>query len=229
MTQKFILGLALAFTFACNNNKNAVDYHALFTHSMEVKDYHTAIVAAQTLLLQDSTQSQYVDSLPELYAAVRNFGSAEYYTDMALVKKPTDEKLLQLKALCLQEAGKGMELLDFYNKLYAATGKITYLYQVATIQLSAGDAKGAQGSFATLEKEMVNSTDTVDFMISETEKQRVPLRAAVYNAKAFVAANNNDLNGAKKYFEMALKEFPDFYTAQQNYIRLMQGAKGQQR
>jgi hypothetical protein len=74
---------------------------------------------------------------------------------------------------------------------------------------------------------MVETRDTVDFMISETEKQRVPLRAAVYNAKAFVAANNNNLMGAKNYFEMALKEFPDFYTAQQNYMRLMQGAKGQ--
>ena len=227
MTQKFILGLALAFTFACNSNQNNVNYETLFTHSMEVKDYPTAIVAAQVMLQKDSTQTMYLDSLPELYAAVRNFGATEIYTDKALVRKPSDEKLLQLKALCLQEAGKGMELLDFYNKLYASTGKITYLYQAATIQLSAGDLKGAEANIAILEKKMVESRDTVDFMISETEKQRVPLRAAVYNAKAFVAANNNNLMGAKNYFEMALKEFPDFYTAQQNYMRLMQGAKGQ--
>jgi hypothetical protein len=47
--------------------------------------------------------------------------------------------------------------------------------------------------------------------------------------KAYLAAQNNNLLGAKKNFELALKEYPDFITAQQNYMRLMQGAKQQQR
>ena len=158
-----------------------------------------------------------------------NKKSTEYYTDIALKTRPTEEKLLQIKALCLQEAGKGKELLDFYNKLYASTSKISYLYQIATIQLTAGDMEGAQSSIATLEEKMATSKDSVDFMISETEKQKVPIRAAVYNVKAYLAAQNNNLLGAKKNFELALKEYPDFITAQQNYMRLMQGAKQQQR
>ncbi|OYU97344.1 MAG: hypothetical protein CFE21_03370 [Bacteroidetes bacterium B1(2017)] len=227
MIQRLILVSLVLLTFSCKNNQSSsVDYQKLYTHSLEIKDYHTAIFAAQCLLQADSTQKQYLDSLPELYAAVNNFGATDHYVDIALVSRPTDEKLLQIKALCLQEAGKGKELLDFYNKLYASTNKISYLYQVATIQLTAGDVKGAQSSIETLESKMANSTDSVDFMISETEKQKVPIRAAVYNVKAYVAAQNNNLLGAKKNFELALKEYPDFITAQQNYMRLMQGARG---
>jgi tetratricopeptide (TPR) repeat protein len=226
MYKKFLLAASVSFAFACNSG-NGVNYEELYKHSLQVKDYHSAIFAAQCILQKDSTQKAYLDSLPELYASVNNFGATEYYTDIVLKSRPEDEKLLQLKALCLQEAGKGPELLDFYNKLYAATGKITYLYQVATIQLTAGDIKSAEGTVKTVEEKMGTSKDSVDFMVSETEKQKVPIRAAVYNVKAYIAAQKNDLLGAKTNFELALKEFPDFITAQQNYMRLMQGARRQ--
>jgi tetratricopeptide (TPR) repeat protein len=226
MFKKFLLAASVSCVFACNSG-NGVNYEELFKHSLEVKDYHSAIFAAQCILQKDSTQKSYLDSLPELYASVNNFGATEYYTDIVLKSRPQDEKLLQLKALCLQEAGKGPELLDFYNKLYAATGKISYLYQVATIQLTAGDIKSAEGTVKTVEEKMGSSKDSVDFMVSETEKQKVPIRAAVYNVKAYIAAQKNDLMGAKTNFELALKEFPDFITAQQNYMRLMQGARRQ--
>lgn len=226
MYKKFLLAASVSFAFACNSG-NQVNYEELFNHSLQVKDYHSAIFAAQCLLQKDSTQRAYLDSLPELYASVNNFAATEYYTDIALKAKPQDEKLLQLKALCLQEAGKGPELLDFYNKLFVATGKISYLYQVATIQLTAGDIKSAEATVKAVEEKMSNSKDSVDFMVSETEKQKVPIRAAVYNVKAYIAAQKNDLMGAKTNFELALKEFPDFITAQQNYMRLMQGARRQ--
>jgi hypothetical protein len=44
--------------------------------------------------------------------------------------------------------------------------------------------------------------------------------------RAYVSAQNRDLKDAKKYFEMALNEFPDFITARQNYMQLMQSTQG---
>lgn len=226
MIRNFLsLLMVSALLFSCSQPKSATDYQQLFKTSMEVKDYHSAAFALQCLLQADSSNAMYQDTLAEIYAAVNNYAACEHYTDLALKRHPNDEKFLQMKALCLQEAGKGMELLDFYNKLYASTGKITYLYQAATIQLAAGDMKGAKGAVATIEEKIKGVTDSVDFMISETEKQKVPLRAAVYNVKAYMAAQENNFAGAKQNFELALKEFPNFVTAQQNYMRLMQGAQ----
>jgi tetratricopeptide (TPR) repeat protein len=225
MKQKFILGLGFLFTLACNNANKNLDYTTLYKNSVAISDYHTAIVAAQCILQADSSEKNYLDSLPELYAAIGNYTSAEHYVDIALVNRPNDEKLMQLKALCLQGSGKGKELLDFYNKLYVATNKINYLYQIAAMQFSAGNGEEAVGLVKTLEEKMVNSTDSVDIMVSETEKQKVPIRAAVYNMKAFMVGQKDPM-AAKKFFEMALKEFPDFYLAQQNYMQLMNNLQG---
>jgi tetratricopeptide (TPR) repeat protein len=193
---------------------------------MNIKDYSTAIVALQALLQIDSNNQAYIDTLPELYAAVKNYSTCEYYTDKALQRYGNSEKFLQLKALCLQQAGNFEGELDIYYKLYASTKKLPYLYQITAYLFSSGQVKEAKTKLDELEKLSVNATDSVDFMISETEKQKVPLRAALFNMRAYVSAQNRDLKDAKKYFEMALNEFPDFITARQNYMQLMQSTQG---
>lgn len=225
--------LAAAFILvalmACNKPDSSSNktYEALYEKSMAVKDYPTAITALQFLLLSDSSNKSYLDTLPELYAAVLNYQAAEYYTDIALKAYPTSERYLQLKALCLQQKGDVSHVLDLYNKLYASTQKITYLYQIAAFQFSSQDLDAAERTLKTLDEKMGNSTDSVDFMISETEKQKVPVRAAVFNMKAYMFAQKRDLPMAKKYFELALKEYPDFVTARQNLMQLMQGGRQQ--
>ena len=72
---------------------------------------------------------------------------------------------------------------------------------------------------------MATSTDSVDFMLSATEKQKVPVKAAVYHLKAYTLAQNRDLMGAKGYWEKALKEYPQFMAAREAYMQLMQGAR----
>ncbi len=224
---KKMLAMLLFITLmACNKTNSNKTYEDLYAKSMDVKDYHTAITALQVLLLTDSTNRAYLDTLPELYASVQNYPASEYYTDLALKAYPTSERFLQIKALCMQQTGKMENVLDIYNKLYASTQKITYLYQIAAFQFSSQDMPAAERTLKVLEEKMVNSTDSVDFMVSETEKQKVPVRAAVYNMKAYMVAQMRDLAGAKKYFEMALKEYPEFVTARQNLMQLMEGARG---
>lgn len=226
--KKISVVLLLVALMACKQPSSNNNYEALFTKSMQVKDYQTAITAIQFLLLADSTNKTYLDTLPELYAGVQNYTASEHYTDIALKSYPTNERYLQLKALCLQQTGKLEGVMDIYNKLYAATQKITYLYQIAAFQFSAQDMQAAENSLKLLEEKMVDSKDSVDFMVSETEKQKVPVRAAVYNMKAYMVAQKRDLAGAKKYFEMAIKEYPDFITARQNLQQLMQGGRERQ-
>lgn len=228
MRKLFVFALLVAGLASCNQQANhaATDYEKLYAHSMNIKDYSTAIVALQALLQKDSTNQSYLDTLPELYAAVKNFNACEYYTDLALQRDASSEKYLQLKALCYQQAGNFEGELDIYNKLYASTKKLPYLYQITAYLFSSGQVKEAKTNLDELDKLAVNATDSVDFMISESEKQKVPLRAALYNMRAYMSAQNRDLMGAKKYFEQALKEFPDFITARQNYIQLMQSAQG---
>ncbi len=222
--KRILGGLGLIALMACNNGKT-VDYKKLYEKSMEVKDYNTAITSVQMMLQVDSSQTIYMDTLPELYVAVRNFEAADYYNKSALNRHPEEEKYLQLKALLAQQFGRVEEEIDVYNKLYAKTNKLSYLYQIAAYQFATEQMEKASKTMVELESKMGNSTDSVDFMVSETAKQKVPIRAAVYNMKAYMVAQNRDLMGAKKYFEMALKEYPEFVTARQNLMQLMNGGR----
>lgn len=221
---KFLGALGLSILFACNQAPQT-DFKQLYTKAMEVKDYQTAITAAQVILQADSNQTLYLDTLPELYIAVRNFESANFYNELALKRHPDDEKYLQVKALLAQQGGRIEEEMDVYNKLYAKTQKLGYLYQIAAYQFGTEQFQLSENTLKDLESKMVNSTDSVDFMISETQKQKIPIRAAVYNLKAYMVAQKRDLPGAKKYFEMALKEYPDFIAARQNLMQLMNGGR----
>jgi len=227
--KKLLFVVTLSFALiACNQtgNNKTIDYKGLFEKSMEIKDYHTAITALQFMILSDSaTAVTYVDTLPELYLAVQNIHAAEYYTDMALIKYPTSEKYLQIKALVAQSEGRNEEEFDIYNKLYASTQKLQYLYQITAFQFSSGQTKEGLNNLETLEAKAQNSKDSVDFLISETEKQKVPLKAAIYNMRAFLKAQERDMLGAKTYFELALKEFPDFVMARRNYQQLIRGGQ----
>jgi tetratricopeptide (TPR) repeat protein len=178
------------------------------------------------MLLKDSTLTIYEDTLPELYVATSNIEAADYYTKRVLVRKPNDERFLQIKALCAQQKGKIEEEFDIYNKLFASTKKLSYLYQITAFQFSTGQMEQAVKNLAELETK-ATPKDSVDFAVSENEKQKVPLRAAVYNMKAYMQAQSRDLMGAKKYFEMALKEYPDFVMAKRNLQQLMQGGRQQ--
>jgi len=213
----FLFVLALA---ACNS-KPTPNYKELYSHAMEIKDYQTAITAIQIMYQLDSTDNSLLDTLPELYIAQRNFESADYYTQLAIKKYPDSERFLQIKALLAQQFGRIEEEMDTYQKLYVKTQKLSYLYQLTAFNFSAGQMDAASKGLSELEAKMANATDSVDFMVSETAKQKVPVRAAVYNMKAYLQAQKRDLPGAKKYFEMALKEYPDFVTAKQNLMQLM--------
>jgi tetratricopeptide (TPR) repeat protein len=217
----------LAGIASCNQgpNNSSAAYEGMLSKSYQIKDYQTAITAIHLLLQQDSSQRQYLDSLPELYVAVRNMDAAEYYTDLALKNKPSDEKLMQLKSLCLENKGDFEGTLDLLNKLYVSTQKITYLFQVTALQLQGGDMDNAKKGIKSLEEKMATSKDSVDFMLSATEKQKVPLKAAVYHLKAYSLAQNRDLMGAKGYWEKALGEYPQFMAAREAYMQLMQGAR----
>jgi len=98
--KKIIYVLFVLVAIACNT-KNNTDFKKLYQNSMKIKDYNTAIFSLQVMLQNDSLNTAYLDTLPELYAAVKNYSSCEYYTDIALLKNGNSEKYLQLKALCL--------------------------------------------------------------------------------------------------------------------------------
>jgi tetratricopeptide (TPR) repeat protein len=229
--KKVLIALCLVGSFtACQNNntntQSSDNYKKLFTKSMDGKDYPTAIMACQMILINDSTQTVYADTLPELYAAINNIMACDIVTEAALKRNPKSERLLLIKALCAEQLGKVDEQMSLYNQLYAINKKPEYLYRITATHFGTGNFKAAETNLRELEQIAATSKDSIDFMINESEKQKVPLKAALLNMRAIMSAQRDqDLLSAKKYFEAAIREFPDFIVAKEYLNRLTSGRR----
>lgn len=211
-----------------NNSENSLknNYKKLFDKSMNSKDFQTAIVAAQLLLIEDSTELVYADTLPELYAATNNIMACNDAADAAIKRNPKSERLLLIKALCAEQLGKVDEQMSLYNQLYAINKKPEYLYRITAAHFGAGNFEAVDNNLKELDQLALTNKDSIDFMLSESEKQKVPLKAALLNMRGVMAVQKDrDIIKAKKYFEAAIREYPDFIIAKEYYKRLMTGGK----
>lgn len=227
--KKIIIAICVFLSITSCNNKssNAIEsYKKLFDKSMNSKDFPTAIVAAQLILIDDSTEVLYADTLPELYAATNNIYACNDAAANALKRNPKSERYLLIKALCAEQLGNMEEQMSIYNQLYAINKKPEYLYRITAAHFGSANFQAVENNLKELDEMAKNSKDSIDFMISESEKQKVPLKAALLNMRAIMAAQKDrDMQSAKKYFEAAIREFPDFIVAKEFYKRLMNGNK----
>jgi tetratricopeptide (TPR) repeat protein len=227
--KKIIIAICVFVSLTSCNNKssNSIEsYKKLFDKSMNSKDFSTAIVAAQLILIDDSTQVLYADTLPELYAATNNIYACNDAAENALKRNPKSERYLLIKALCAEQLGNMEEQMSIYNQLYAINKKPEYLYRITAAHFGSANFQAVENNLKELDEMAKTSKDSIDFMISESEKQKVPLKAALLNMRAIMAAQKDrDMLSAKKYFEAAIQEFPDFIVAKEFYKRLMSGNK----
>ncbi len=227
--KKIIIALCVFVSLTSCNNKssNSIEsYKKLFDKSMNSKDFPTAIVAAQLILINDSNEVLYADTLPDLYAATNNINACNAAAANALKRNPKSERYLLIKALCAEQLGNMEEQMSIYNQLYAINKKPEYLYRITAAHFGSANFQAVENNLKELDEMAKNSKDSIDFMISESEKQKVPLKAALLNMRAIMAAQKDrDMLSAKKYFEAAIREFPDFIVAKEFYKRLMSGNK----
>src|SRR5687768_3079895 len=81
---------------------------ALYKQAMEYNDYNTAIAAIHSMLLKDSTKSNYNDTLANLYLQSENYPAALVSSEKVLKKKPDDVKMLEIAV----KAAEGVRSID---------------------------------------------------------------------------------------------------------------------
>lgn len=217
-----LVSVAALFFAACTGkteqtagNTNET-YQKLFEKSMKMKDIHTAIYAAQMILLTDSTNILR-DTLPELYGAVNNLEACMQATEDALTRHPKEEKYLNIKVLYLQQIGDMDGQFKILEQLYEQTKKPQYIAQIASLQLAGGQPKEAMKTIDFIISEYKNNTkDSLDIFLDEVNKQKVPVLAAAYNMKGYVFMQRKDINNAKEMYFKALEIYPEFEMPKRN-------------
>lgn len=195
--------------FSCNKNKYE-NSKALLNRALKYKDYATAAFAYNKLLLNDSNNMEYKDSLSRIYIRSGNYEGGVMLAEQVIKKNKSNIKLLELMGIAYEQLNNTTKSIDIFNSLFKSSNDYIYLYKISAIYFDNSMFEKAD----SLADYMISNADTskrLSINLPNGQLQSVPILAACYNMKGAVfAEGKNDLRTAVEYFKKSLKIAPDF-------------------
>ncbi|MEY2924335.1 MAG: hypothetical protein RLZZ337_883 [Bacteroidota bacterium] len=234
MKSKYIIiMMALA---ACSNTKesNVVQNEKLYQQAIANYDLTTAKLALNQILLADSNNIEYKDSLCRLYIQGGNYDGGIRLAEQLINSKNADKKLLELTGVAYQQVGKADEAESIFNQLWSESKNYKYLYQIMVLQYEKGNQQGfdslSSGILKDVETDSTMAQTTIDFPGPVTGiAQLVPIKAATQ----FLIGKNaydreQNLRKAIEYYQYSIQTYDTFEMARYyltEIARMQQGGR----
>ena len=203
----------LTFITGCKSGDNSKQ---LLQQAVKHKDYATAAFAYNQLLLADSNNLEYKDSLARIYIKSGNYEGGLLLGEAVMLKQPKNLKLLELIGIANGQLDNFDKCLSNFNTLYTQSKDLTYIYKMAGICYD----KQRYTQADSLADVMIAKNDTtkkIEIQLPDGSLQTVPLMAACYNMKGAILADLFDKTGNPEYvknsiplFQKAIQVYPDF-------------------
>jgi tetratricopeptide (TPR) repeat protein len=232
----FFLAVIVLFLGACNTTDRELSQaEALYAQALDNKDASTVQVALNQLLLLDSSNIEYQDSLSRLYMRNGNFDAGLKYAELVYNAGKAEAKLKENMALAYQQIGETEKAEKFIDNLIIETGLYKYLYQKLVIQYENGN----QMKFDSLSTDILKQIESDSILASTSVpmpgpvsgiQQLVPMKAATL----FLIGNNalerkQDVNTAVTYLKKSIEEFDQFEMPRYVLMELEKMMYGQRR
>jgi tetratricopeptide (TPR) repeat protein len=217
--------LSVLFT-ACNSNQTESNtnwskhYEDLYERALKMEDNQTAVVALNGILMYDSSQVSYKDSLIRMYLKGGLFNTGLPMGLAMLKDQPDNDGLRELIAEAQGMKGEWDQSIINFSKLYKRTKDVRYLYKMAIAESNSGNQNALVKRLDQILAD--SSTARVEFPDANTGTQLVDIKAAANLLRAQIYFNANDLNTGAAFLQKALIISPDFRTAQMLMSELQQ-------
>lgn len=226
MHKTFITLSLIALLYSCSNNepKNKHKHYVkVYESALRLGDVNVAINACYDIIANDSTQTNYYDTLVYLYLNTRNDGSTFLAARNSLKYHPNNEKMTRVAADYSKILGMPDTAIAYYKKTFVLTNKLENMYDVAQVQYNAGYDAAAEETADMIIKTPDSEKIFIGISVAQETPQQIPLRAAAYNIKGtiFIALGSKEI--ALRYFDEALKITPEFKVAKKNKEDIMNG------
>ena len=212
---KFFSLLYVIFLLA--NCKPADNSKKLLAQALKNKDYATAAFAYNNLLLADTNNLEYKDSLARLYIRSGNFEGGLRLGEQVMAKYPQNNKLLELMGVANEQSKKIDKAVANFNALFKASQNYIYIYKIAAICFDNDKFAEADSLADILIVQAADTSKKIDINLPNGSTQKVSILAASYNMKGAILAELADRTGdvskiekAIPYFQKALQIQPNF-------------------
>ncbi len=177
----------------------------------------TAISAMQSLLIWDSTKTNYYDTLAVLYYHSQNYAQAIQSAQIILDKQPDNLKLLQIVSHSYQYIGRQDLAIPFFLKISQIQPDPVIHYEIAACYFAAKDYSKIKPFVDKIMADKKSDTAKVTISFNRgRDQQDVPVKAACYNLLGTLSAEKHQKDEALKDFNLALALYPDFELTKQN-------------
>ena len=181
----------------------------IYRKAIERNDATTMLYAINAILAKDSTRTELLDTLLELYAGLGNpVGSALVAEDL-LVKRPKDEKLLMVAAQAYQSVQEFGKAAYYYERLLEVNPDYEIQYQLGVIYVYMGDEKNM---LKHLNNIVSNSKEADKFTVEQQQPSRpdgktqhVKLSAAALFSIGYYYDEKGEDSKAIEYYRKALQ------------------------
>ncbi len=220
MKKALIIVLISTAFYACKDeNKELKTAENLYNSAKQYKDLNTTKVALNQMLLIDSTNIEYKDSLARLYMRGGNVEGGLKLAEQVDLAGKADSKLVEMIGIAHQQMGNIEKSEKVFDRLLSETKDYKYLYQKMVIQYE----KGNMIEFDSLSNIILTQVETDSVMAKTTIEfpgpvsgvsQQVPLKAAtllVVGKNAYDREQN--LKKAVDYYVKSVQAFDQFEMA----------------
>lgn len=213
----YVLVACMSIISCKNNGKNSSEnnnWQKVYSNAYKIQDYHTAIVALNQLLISDSSNVNYYDSLAHYYLKkVQNYTAGRIMVDKGLALNPNNYQLIEYKSLLLLPEGKFDEAITLLEKAFDLSKKNKYKYMIATAKANQNKVQEAVRMIDALIQDKNSDKEMIETPVSEYMSQNVNLKALCFGFKAKLAFRNNDIVYGIELIDEALKIQPDYEEA----------------
>ncbi|MFY0643389.1 MAG: hypothetical protein JXR19_02875 [Bacteroidia bacterium] len=214
----FLISFSVFLLSSCGSDDNSNLDHAkaLYKAATKAQDPLTQRVILNELILLDSSNISYKDSLSRIYIKDGNYSGGLALAEEVIESGTANNKLLELTGVAYQQVQKLSKASSIFNQLFNSTKDYRYSYQVAAISYEQGnklefDSLCAQLLSASMADTMAART-LIDFPGPITgSPQLIPLEAATLFLKGKYAFDKQqDLKTAIAYYQQAIGKFESF-------------------
>ncbi len=219
--KKLLVLLVALILVACKQEQKEGELkeHYLQTYQ-KAKDLNSAIDEANSLLhlmvLDKANSQKWEDSLFYAYSRMGNNSAVVSLGEKILQRKPNDTLLLGILTEVYQMSGDYEKAFQTQLKLFEITKLPQDEYRLAILEFNMGKTDAALKRINSLLEQKNIDNQNVIVTMQNGSAQKVPMKAALHNARGIVYLMQQKAPQAQKEFLTALKIAPDFALPKNN-------------
>jgi tetratricopeptide (TPR) repeat protein len=201
---------------------NPLTRHYAFKYSLALQwgDGEVAKDALYDLIVENQGNDSIIYDLAIYYYQNQKYAPAVLVSQELLKRNPKNTAALEISAVGYENLASLERALQSYESLYLLLNNSAVLYKMSYLQLRLKRYKESSTSIDILMADKAADSLKVSYSDGTNNPKEYPMKVALLNLKGMLAQEQGDKVSAKKFYDQALAQAPDFTPAKDNLAKL---------